>query len=449
MEESGLSSTGAGNSRTGFSNILKIAWPVALSAFLSELMTIVDALWVGRLGSQALAAVGVSGSVFGVLIALSQLSNAGIMAFVARFTGSGDRARVQASLFHGILIALALGIILAIAGIPLSRSILTVLGSSKEVVNAGTPYLIVLFSILPIVYTSIAIYTALQATGDTVSPLIVSFLANVLNLVLDPLFIFGWLGFPKLGVLGAGVATAIASLLGLVLAMLIISRRRLVAFVTPRLGFISSFLKIGFFAMIQGITRPITGMLMFSIAALFGVTAQAAFTVGLRIIGIPFIFLAGLSIATQALVGQSLGASDSKGAERVVRFSYLAGIQVILSTLVFVGARWLVGIFSPGQPEVIEMGSKYLQVMAPFLLLAPFAHIWAAAQYGAGYTVGPALSSVLANWVVKLPAAILLSTVVGLESTGIWLAIGISVVVETAVNGIYYATGRWKKVVIA
>lgn len=449
MKES--SPKGSNDPRTGFSNILKIAWPVALSAFLAELMSIVDALWVGRLGRVALAAVGVSGSVFGVLVALSQLSNAGIMAFVARFTGAGERQKIQVSLFHGILISLALSVILAVPGITLSRGILTLLGSSKEVVSTGTPYLIVLFSMLPIVYTSIAIYTGLQATGDTLSPLIVSFLANLINLALDPLLIFGWLGFPKLGVLGAGVASAVASLFGLILAIFVVSRRRLVAFVRLNLKLITSFVKIGFFAMIQGITRPLTGMLMFSIAAIFGVTAQAAFTVGLRIIGIPFIFLSGLSVAAQSLVGQSLGASDPRGAERVVRTSYFVGIllQFVMSALLFIGARWLVGIFSPGQQEVIEMGSKYLQVMAPFLLLIPFSNSWAGAQYGAGYTVGPALSSVIANWIVKLPLAIVLSTVLGLESTGIWFAIGASVVVETVINGIYFARGRWKKVVIA
>ncbi len=446
-----LNPKGSSDPRTGFSNILKIAWPVALSAFLAELMSIVDALWVGRLGKVALAAVGVSGSVFGVLIALSQLSNAGIMAFVARFTGSGERQKIQASLFHGILISLALSLILAVPGIPLSATILTLLGSSKEVVSTGTPYLIVLFSMLPIVYTSIAIYTGLQATGDTLSPLIVSFLANLINLALDPLLIFGWLGFPKLGVLGAGVASAVASLLGLILAIFVVSRRRLVVFARLNFRLILSYIKIGFFAMIQGITRPLTGMFMFSIAAMFGVTAQAAFTVGLRIIGIPFIFLSGLSVATQSLVGQSLGATDPKGAERVVRTSYFVGIllQLIMSALLFIGARQLVGVFSPGQQDVIEMGSRYLQVMAPFLLLIPFLNSWAGAQYGAGYTVGPALSSVIANWIVKLPLAIVLSIVLGLESTGIWLAIGASVVVETVINGIYFARGRWKKVVIA
>ncbi|NLI98331.1 MATE family efflux transporter [bacterium] len=413
-------------------------------------MSIVDALWVGRLGKIALAAVGVSGSVFGVLIALSQLSTAGTMAFVARYTGAKDVERARVYLFNGLVVAVVLGIVIAVAGIPLSRSILTLFGSGKEVVAIGTPYLIALFSILPIVYMSTVIYTGLQATGDSLSPLIVSFLANVINIALDPLFIFGWLGFPKLGVLGAGVATGIASFSGLILAVVTASRKRLLTFVVPKIQFIWSFLKIGFFALIQGITRPLTGMLMFSVAAVFGVTAQAAFTVGLRIIGIPFIFLVGLSVATQSLVGQSLGEGSVSKAEGVVRSSYIAGIllQFFLSLAIFLGARWLVSLFSPGQAEVIDVGSRYLRIVAPFLLFVPLSNAWMGAQYGAGYTIGPAVASVIGNWAVKLPLALILGIVAKLETSGIWLAIGISVVAETAVNGIFFSTGRWKKVAV-
>ncbi|MCK4232411.1 hypothetical protein KAX21_05620, partial [candidate division WOR-3 bacterium] len=103
----------------GLGTIIFVAWPVALSTLLTQLMTIVDAFWIGRLGVLALAAVGVAGSVFGVLVALSQLVNAPTMAFVARFAGANDRPQAQAALFYGLLLTVSLGVVLALVGIPL------------------------------------------------------------------------------------------------------------------------------------------------------------------------------------------------------------------------------------------------------------------------------------------------------------------------------------------
>jgi Na+-driven multidrug efflux pump len=135
----------------------------------------------------------------------------------------------------------------------------------------------------------------------------------------------------------------------------------------------------------------------------------------------------------------------------MVRLSIFSGIvmQVVLSGLLFVAARWLVGIFVPagaeGGDEVIRMGASYLRTLAPFLLLVPVSASWAGAQYGSGRTLGPALAALLANLIVKLPAAWLLSQLAGMKTSGVWLAIGISVAVEAAVNAGFYFQGRWER----
>ncbi len=433
--------------RGGLGTIILVAWPVALSTLLTQFMIIVDTFWIGRLGTVALAAVGVAGSVFGVMVALSQLVNAPVMAFVARFSGADDRAQAQGALFHGLLLAMFVSLVLAAVGIPLSKSILSFFGAAPEVMQQGIGYLKILFFILPFVYLAGVSFIALQATGDTISPLLVSLGTNILNLALDPLLIFGWLGFPRLGLMGAGVATAVASLLNVTISLAILWRRDLLKFMPVRLKVLGHFVKIGFFAMIQGITRPLTGMAMFYIVGLSGLVAQAAFTVGLRIIGIPFIFITGLTVATQSLVGQYLGAGSPQGASRIVRLSALSGmmLQLILSIILFLGASWLIGLFSPSQAEVITIGASYLRVLAPFLLIAPLSMTWAGAQYGAGKTIGPAMAAVGANWIVKLPLAYVLSRIAGMDTTGVWLAIGASVVVEAAINGAYFASGGWRR----
>lgn len=457
--------------RGGLAILVTVAWPVALSTLLTQLMTFVDALWVGRLGPWALAAAGVAGAVFGVMIALSQLANAPTMAFVARFAGADNRLQVQGAFLHGLLIAVVMGVVLAIAGLfasgPIFDLFRQVLEAARpgvsgptmqaatetvsQVRSAGVPYLTVLFLILPFVYVAGVSFIALQATGDTRTPLVISFISNVINVGLDPLLIFGWLGFPRLGLLGAGIATGVATLFNVICSLFMLGRKGLLGLIPIRFKVIGRFLKVGFFAMIQGITRPLTGIGMYYIVGISGVFAVAAFTAGLRVIGITFIFTAGLSVAVQSLVGQYLGAGSVVGAKRMVRLSIFSGIvmQVVLSGLLFLAARWLVGIFVPagaeGGKEVIKMGSSYLRTLAPFLLLVPVSASWAGAQYGAGRTLGPALAAVLSNLIIKLPAAWMLSQLAGMETSGVWLAIGISVVAETVVNAGFYFRGRWER----
>lgn len=427
--------------------IIKVAWPVALAAFFYHLPGIVDVYWIGKLTETDLAAVGVSTSVLGVMLALGQLFSAGTMAFVARFAGANDRPRAQAAVFHALVIASIIGLAVAGIGIPLSPQLLTLFAANSSVVSTGTGYMRMLFLGIPFVYVALVSVTALNATGDTLSPLLVALGANILNLVLDPLLIFGWLGFPRLGVTGAGVATLAAWILSLVISAVILLRKRLVGASGFSWSFARSFLRVGFFAMIQGITRPLTGVVMMYIVGLSGAAAQAAFGVGLRIISVSFILTTGLTIATQSLVGQCLGAENVKGAKRTVRLSIISGliVQLVFSVLYLLAAGWLMGLFSPDKVEVIVIGSNYLRILAGFLLIMPFSMGWSGAQYGAGKTLGPALASVAANWIVKLPLAYVLSQLGGMETSGVWLAIGFSVIVETAINGVYYYKGAWKR----
>ncbi len=437
-------------SNINFRILLKLAWPVAFSVLLAQLPVVVDIFWIGKLSSAELASAGVCASIFSVAIAISQLLSAGVMAFVARYAGANERDKVQGAIFHGLFIALVMSAVLTAFGFLLSQPLLFALSATQNVAYAGLGYLRILFFALPFIYLSAVTNTALNATGDTFSPMLVALGVNLLNLLLDPLFIFGWLGFPKLGIVGAGAATLFAWIFNLVISLFILNKKRLFAFVPLSIRFIWAFLKVGFFAMIQGITRPVTGMIMMLIVGFSGQFAQAAFGVGLRIISISFIFVNGLTIATQALVGQSLGARNEKAALKTVRLSILSAliVQSIFALLFFVAAAWIMGIFSPGKVEVITIGAQYLRVLAPFMLIMPFGSAWSGAQYGAGKTKGPAMAALVANLLVKLPLAFILSRLTPMDTSGVWLAIGISVAVEVVITGIFYLKGNWKRSVL-
>jgi putative MATE family efflux protein len=425
--------------------IWKISAPVMLSSVLFTFQTTVNMFWVGKLGGISLAAVALAGSILGVFQTLAGMVSAGTLATCARFSGANDRTGIQESLFHSLFLGLAIAAALALPGALLSHALLRVFGAEPAVVAAGKPFLMVLMAFLPAYFASTVFSAGFQALGDTRTPMWVSLAVNVVNLILDPLLILGWLHFPRLGVPGAAIATATSQVLGAAALGLILGRRGLLRFdFRFRLGAFRRLLAIGVPASLQAITRPLTGMLMFRIVASFGSPAIAAFGVGLRILNIMYIYLNGFGVACQSLVGQNLGARQPDVARRVAaRVQVIAtALQLAVLSVLFGFAPQIIRIFN-ADPEIVRFGTSYLRVLAPFLVLLGISTAWSGSQYGAGATRPTMIAAILANWLVKLPLAYILSRVTSLSLTGVWLGIGISVVVETVVLGIFYFRGNW------
>lgn len=432
--------------------IWKISAPVMLSSVLFTFQTTVNMFWVGRIpgvGGQGsavgLAAVALAGSILGVFQTIAGMVSAGTLASCARFSGAEDRSGIQESLFHSLLLGVVIAAALALPGALLSHSLLRLFGAESRVVATGAPFLALLMAFLPAYFVSVIFSSVFQALGDTRTPMWVALGVNFVNLALDPLLILGWLHFPRLGVTGAGIATAFSQVCGAVALGLILNRRGLVRLDRRvRAPALRTLLGIGVPASLQAITRPLSGMLLFRIVASFGSPAIAAFGVGLRILNIMYIYLNGFGAATQSLVGQNLGAGRPETARAVAaRVQFVAtALQLVVLATLFGFAPQVIRIFN-ADPAIIRFGTSYLRVLAPFLVLLGISTAWSGSQYGAGATRPTMIAAVLANWLVKLPLAYILSRVTWLNLSGVWLGIGVSVVVETVVLGIFYFRGGW------
>jgi putative MATE family efflux protein len=412
---------------------------------LYTMLTVVDMFWVGRLGPATVAAVALSGSVLGVLYSLGQVFVVGVLATASRAAGADSRAGVSESLRHGLILALIAAVVLAAVGAPLSGLVLRWFGAAPDVVAAGRGYLAILLAVLPGFFAGMVLYAGFQALGDTRTPMLISLATNVVNLVLDPIMIFGWLGFPRMEAAGAAWATIISQSGGLVAMAVILRRRGLLSLSGPlRRNSVKTMLDIGVPSGFQAVTRPLTGMLMFGIATRYGTEATAAFGIGLRILSVIFIYLGGFASAGQTLVGQSLGQGRPelawKASQRLIFVAVL--LQLVVMPLLFLFAYPLVAVFN-SNPDVVRFGSQYLRVLAPMLLVLGFSTAWESAQRGAGATRGPMIAALISNWGVKIPAALLFAGVLGFGVTGIWLGIGASIVVEAGILGIGYYRSRW------
>jgi putative MATE family efflux protein len=434
-------------------DLWRLAWPVMISMVLHTALGLVDMYWVGKLGITAVASLSLAGNLFFMFINFAEIISIGTIALVARQWGAGEREESLKVVHHSFW--LGLGISLFFAGLLLLQgSALVHLFRVEEALHRqATGYLRITGIGYIFIYTSMAFSSALQGAGDTRTPMLVLFLGNALNMALDPVLIFGWFGLPALGVLGAGLATLLSQVVMFLLLLYILLTARF----SPtglklqgllRLSFqpllLKKILQVGVPAALQATTRPLTGMVMMWLVALFGTEAVAAFGIGQRVLGFAFIMLVGLMVATSTMVGQSLGAGHGDLAREVARRGLLVGffIQVAFSSLYFVFAAEIMRFFG-ATGGALAAGISYLQIISLALLLGGPLFVLGGVFKGAGDTVPPMVSSLLANWVVKIPGAYILALPLGLGYDGVWWAISISIVAEVIFLAYYYRQGLW------
>jgi len=450
-------------------NVWELAWPATLSQMLGSALTIVDMIWIGRLGSPAIAAVALSGTIIGVLYILVDLIGAGTLALVARFIGAGEEDQARRVAFHSLLFAFIASIAVAIAGFIFSRQMIAAFDPTPEVIYNGQRFMQVIMLGYPVIALNIIICQMLAASGDTRTPLIFLGIGNILNILVNPLLIFGIGPFPRLETAGSAAATVFSMLISTALGFYFISRKK--SRIKPFAGswrepinisWLPRLLRIGVPAFGQQVQRPLTGLLMFRMVSAFGTEALATFGVGLRSLSFSYTFLSGIWVATSTLVGQFLGRRKPEAAERAVKINLMLDMSLhgFMFLLYFFGGCLIIRIFS-SDALVIEYGIDYLHAVAVGWTLGFFADTYGAAFRGAGHNLPPMAAGILSNWLVKLPLAFICSGLIlqvfnSLQNnhiflsinfglSGIWWAITASMLVEGAIMFFWFRTGSWKR----
>lgn len=433
--------------------IWALAWPLMLSQILQSLLELVDMYFISNLGIiEAIAATGISTSILGLIIVLSQLVATGAIALISRKTGEEDLEGTMGISGQALLLALGIGIIVACITSGLGRHIVSLFGDEKAVEEYALIYLRIVMIGVPFTFFNLTGRAILQAKGDTKTPMIVFVFMNVINIILDPVLIYGFAFFPELGFKGAALATTMSNIFAFLFMTNIVFRkvfnrdfRLLKKSLRVNIIVIWKIVKIGFFAAIQAIARPITGLAMFIIAAWEGTEALAAFTVGGKMFSLVFIFLTGLNMAVSVLVGQNIGRRDIDGAEGIISDSLkLAAINMIVFAIpYFIFAKHLMLLFTQDM-AVVDIGVSYLRITYIGIIFVVFPMVYGGAFAGAGDTAPPMVASLSANWLFKLPFAIIFSQNLGLGANGVWAAISISVIIEALIIIFWFKKGKWK-----
>jgi putative MATE family efflux protein len=426
--------------------IFELAWPAMASSMLVNVFNLVDAFWVGRLGTAALGGMTASAFLVWCLHAVGQLCGTGVNAVVARRVGEERHARAGVAAGHGLLLAAGLALCTMAATLPTQAGLLAALHLDPGVERAAGAYLLPILWGFPTITCWYAVEAVFRGSGDTRTPMVVLGGTLLLNAGLDPLCIFGWGPVPAMGIAGAAWATVISHAAGTLLGAALL-RRRAVRPRLPRLepALLGTLLRVGAPVAVSSFLFSVIYIVLAGIIATHGGHALAAVGVGHRVEGLAYFTCLGFAAAASTLVGQHLGAERPDRAERAAWLStgYAALALVALSVLFYLLAPWILSVFSE-DPRVIGEGARYLRIIALCEVGMAGELVLEGAFAGAGNALPPMLVNVPLT-ALRIPAAHLLSKRSGLGVAGIWWAISGTTGVKGLVMAGWFRLNRWKR----
>jgi putative MATE family efflux protein len=432
------------------SNIFILAFPLLARAILQSLQSIIDMFWVGKLGAVSLAAVAMGGTVVMVLFPLLIGIGTGSTVMVSRAIGAKNQEAADNSATQSIIIALITAAILCLIGILFSRQLLEMLQASAEVVDAGQDYLTVLLAggiAMTMLFLGGSI---LQGAGDAYTPMAIVSVSVIGNIILDPFLIFGWFGFPALGVKGAALATVIANGIGALFLLYILFKGKShihIRFDKYKINLpaIWQIFKIGIPSSVQMLFRHLMSVVLMAIVASYGTYAVAAYGIGLRLRMMVLLPAFSFGTAAATLVGQNLGAKKSA---RAVKSAWIATLinaimMAIVGILLFIFAEQVISLFNK-DAKVIAIGVNYLRITALFFPAITLGVVLGRSISGAGNTIPPMIITFVCLWFIQIPLAVLLPILTSLELNGVWWAVSAATLMQGALIFFWFEKGSWK-----
>ncbi len=429
--------------------LFRFTLPMLIGNVFQQLYSTVDSIIVGQaLGKNALAAVGTSFPVIFLLISLIMGITMGTNILVAQYYGAREMQKVKKTIDTAYIFLFVASLTITALGLILSKPVLILLQTPPEVLPLAKQYMDITFIGIITVFGYNSINSILRGLGDSKTPLFFLIIATVINIVLDLLFIlvFNW------GVAGAAWATVIAQGFSFVFGLYYLNRfHELFNFNLRDMHFSPDIfrlsLKIG---LPTGVQQMLVGsglMVLFRIVNGFGPAVVAAYTAATRIDSFASMPAINFSAAVSSFVGQNLGAGKpervKKGYLAALGMSTLISLTMTIIALIF--SEQLIALFN-SDPEVIEAGASYLVIVGLFYIVFSTMFITNGVMRGAGDTFIPMLITLLSLWLVRVPAAALLSQRYG--SDGIWWGIPLGWLLGAALSIGYYLTGRWKSKVV-
>jgi len=430
--------------------ILLLAIPMVLEMVLESLFAVVDVFFVGRIGANAVATVGLTESMLSLVFAVAIGLSMSTTAMVARRIGEKDPEDASVAGVQAIILGLTVSLCVGIPSFIYAPRLLQLMGASPEIVSTGSGYARIALGgcgAIMMLFLNNAIF---RGTGDAAIAMRLLWVSNIINLILDPCLIFGLGPFPRLGVTGAALATFTGRTIGVLYQFYRLGRG------TERLPSLARHLRVNLAVLWRLIRVSITGILQFAIAhtswiglvrivSIFGSAALAGYTIAIRILIFVILPSWGLSNAAATLVGQNLGAGKPDRAETSVwRTGFYNMLFLgIVGVLMAVFAEPIVRLFTH-DPDVIPLAASCLRILSYGNIGYAYGMVMLQAFNGAGDTVTPTIVNLFGFWFLEIPLAYWMALPLNLRSKGVFFSIVIAECSIAVAGILLFRRGRWK-----
>ncbi len=436
--------------------LIILAIPMTFEMGMEAVFAIVDTFFVAKLGAEAVAVVGFTESILALVYAVAVGLSIGATATVARRIGEKDPDGAARAAAHMIYLGVFVSVLMGVFGVIFAADILRLLRAEPAVVELGTPFMQIMLGTNAVIVFLFLLNAIFRGAGDAAIAMRVLIIANGLNIILDPLFIFGIAFFPELGVTGAAVATVIGRGVGVAYAAWAlffrdnggrIEIRRDHWKFDPRL--LWSLVRLSSVAVLQFLISTASWSGLVVIIAGFGSMAMAGYQIGLRVIIFIILLAAGIANAAATLVGQNLGAGKPERAERTVWIA--GGINaallgtISLSFVLF--AEAVISIFST-EPEVLRYGTDCLRIIGYGYAFYGLGMVMESSFNGAGDTVTPTYLNFFIFWMFEIPLAYVLAYHFEMGPQGVFWAITIAFSALAVASALLFRRGKWKQQVV-
>ncbi len=432
---------------------IKIAWPSATEAFLISIIGAVDMMMVGRLGESAIAAVGITNQPKFILLSMLFALNVGTTVVISRRRGEKNYQALKDVMRHSLIMSFVISLAFSLIGIIFAKELLLIAGASSDYLATSINYLRVIMIGNFFLGMSMNINAAQRGVGNTFIAMKTNLTANIVNVILNFLLINGIWIFPRLEVLGAGIATTIGNFVMFVIAFRSILDKESLLYQSFKDSFeyskdiVSSFVKLGKPALTEQIFIRIGFLLYARAVADLGTTAFATHQLVMNVMVISFAIGDGLSTANSALIGQSLGSKRPDVAMGYGKITQRIGLTlaIIFSSLLALNRRSVLSLFTSDQ-NIIELGGPLIIILAVIILFQIVQVIVVGALRGAGDVKFVATLSLISVSIVRPGLTYLFAYGLGFGLTGAWMSVLVDQMMRFAISQHRFNGATWTKI---
>lgn len=443
------------NKKQIINDLFKLSFPTMMAMVLQSVYDIVDMIWVGKISSSAVAGVTLFSTILWIFMFLNEVIGASSISMLSQNYGRKDYERTnrvaEQTITFKVFVAIIAGFLLFI----LLNPLLNFYTKDPEIIQAGMDYGKLRIYFLPVFFASYSIMTIFRCAGDSKTPFYIMLMATVMNIVLDPIFMFeevpyiGTKGF-EMGVEGAAVATVIATCFSFIVGMIIIFKGKGYIKLSVK-GLLKldyeidiKLLKIGFANGLTMLSRFIFSALIIKFVTVYGDDAISAMGVGTKIYGFVLFPVNGLLMGGSVIAGQQLGDNqieDARSSAKVTA-AFSAIFMVVFCAAIMIYSREVIGIFTKDEP-VVELGAKFLRYATLMMPLLGYGFGLSIIFYGSGYNLPMIVSGVVSQWVIQFPFLVLVVFILKLPIEFLFASYMAADLGDFIVRTTYYRRGEW------